>query len=549
MKGGLRAKFIEDYEKQTIIVKMNGNNYCFESARKAINQVKHLKYQTSPYYYMKQKVINNVWSSGVVLKIIDFRRNMTDYKTVSYESLYKKNASDEEDPQIRTSILRLFYNLRDLTKTEFSPILVQHIGLTGYRFGGGPRTTESPTIVSDDYRRTILSVAVTELKPDGFFDEHFILKISSHEDRIQGYRDEALIYDKLGLNPNVVRYYGSGNYRYVDGASLNILDKITFSKEQWSSVFKDTQVLENEGFYILLENTLGYYDYEDYVKIKLEKCFSSSFVKIFNTLKEIKSKSAFFHGDLHNNNVKINKSLHVKLFDFDYSGILGIKGHISKNFQNYKLKYNGLLLNLNNMVKTDDLQNFLFWFDVFRLWLSTSKSLQKVLKINSSGDPKLYHMISVYYQWFQKMYDKQWHDYFMGDYFFVNIYSKSRSRSHAPETVAENEFIDLDNSSIDSKTLVIGDKSYSIKISDSQLSNGSILIDGDNPEFVLANSADLKSLVIGGNTPKYRKHGKNDVIINNVKLKMRVVWKHNRKFFIKRRDGHFEQISKKSIQA
>jgi hypothetical protein len=83
------------------------------------------------------------------------------------------------------------------------------------------------------------------------------------------------------------------------------------------------------------------------------------------------------------------------------------------------------------------------------------------------------------------------------------------------------------------------------------------VIDAENPDFVFATSADLKSMVVNGqgggsksaNTKtNYKKYGKFDVVLHNETYKMRVVWKYNRQFFIKRQNGTYEKISKKNIK-
>ena len=444
---------------------------------------------------------------------------------------------------------------------------------------GGATNTEHPKIVSDDYRRTILSVVVTQLTSTGFNDKHYILKMSSNENNIQGYQDEAKIYEKLKgydvyTRNNVVKYYGSGKYNHVSGGSLSLGtdsgNSITFSDEQWQGIIKTTEFLNNEGFYILLENTLGYYDYEDYVKLGYD--VPASFVNIYNTLENAKTNANFFHGDFHNNNVKINKELNVKLFDFDYSGILGVNGYISKNIQNYKLKYNNNLIFSSSGIDNGELQNFLFWFDIFRMWLSTCKTLKTLVTINPTlPTTDLHKMVTVFDNWFHTKYDQQWHEYFMNDYFYKNIYP---TNSQKEVTVTNNgntsssyqqnkKSFSLSLNSDMEKTLVIGEKtlsnafSESIPLSNNIDMNKTIVIDAENPDFVFATSADLSSMVVNGqggggksaNTKtNYKKYGKFDVVLHNETYKMRVVWKYNRQFFIKRQNGTYEKINKKNIK-
>lgn len=577
MKGGLvctdKPECVVDSEKsftcEPIMIKMIGNNYCYNSVKSVVACIINSKQKDTSLNLDAQ------WKEGIIVKTVDFQKRTTQYDKVTYESLYNPNKEYSENSKAskasKASILRLFYNLNSLTKTEFAPILVKEINKPKY---GGATNTEHPIIVSDDYRRTILSVAVTQLTSTGFNDKHYILKMSSNANNTQGYQDEAKIYENLirfeVYKNNVVKYYCSGNYRHESGGSLSFgtdsSNRITFSNEQWQGIFRNTESLGNEGFYILLENTLGYYDYEDYVKLGYD--VSESFVNIYKTLGNANTNANFFHGDFHNNNVKINNDFNVKLFDFDYSGILSVNNvYISNNIQNYKLKYDNNLIfptNTSPYPNIDDLQKFLFWFDIFRMWLSTCKTLKTLVTINRTlPTTDIHNMITVFNNWFHTKYDHQWHEYFMNDYFYNNIYSQKEvtvtDSGNSSSYQQNNKSFSLSLNSDMEKTLVIGEKtlSKSIPLSIYSDMNKTIVIDAENPDFVFATSADLRSMVVNGqggggksaNTKtNYKKYGKFDVVLHNETYKMRVVWKYNRQFFIKRQNGTYEKISKKNIK-
>ena len=626
MKGGLLClgqKIDSNSDKNSscelTMIKMIGNNYCYDSVVEAISKIPKITDTISYDNIYTPKIYNqNIdqqWKEGVVVKTIDFQNMKTEYKKkCTYESLYKNTKTETEAETItetdinkKASILRLFFNLKSLKESEpeFAPILVKEIIKPQEKQNGGSAasSTGTPTIISDDYRRTVLSVVVTQLSTtDGTFeDKHYILKMSSNENNIKGYKDEAEIYIKLKSNTsqhsvyksnNVVQFYGSKDYENTTGESLILNgenDRITFSNEQWNEIFKNTESLNNEGFYILLENTLGYYDYEDYVNLydDDESKLTESFKKIYDTLNKAKEYDKFFHGDFHNNNVKINKKLNVKLFDFDYSGILSNEnGHISKNMINYGLKYNNdLIFNETNktiqIVKNiDDLQNFLFWFDIFRMWLSTCKTLHKLVNIditNNEDDIQntLKPMLLVFQSWYTTKYDHQWHEYFMDNYFYKNIYLQKDKKEDTEVTdksqpqkkpgpihfsktydtdVSKSFSLSLTDNEME-KTLVVGEKSLLVSLSLS-LTNKTLVIDAENPTFILATSNDLKSIEVGtggGKSKKnsktnYKKYGKFNVILNDGTQKMRVIWKFNRQFFIKRNTGIYEKIKKKNIK-
>ena len=198
---------------------------------------------------------------------------------------------------------------------------------------------------------------------------------------------------------------------------------------------------------------------------------------------------------------------------------------------------------------------------IFRMWLSTCKTLKKKLvTINTDLiNTDLSQMMSVFNNWFHTKYDHQWHEYFMDDYFYNNIYSqKDNASTENGNNTEQSKSFDI--GSLNSKTLVIGEKTFSESIplsSDSDM-NKTIVIDAENLDFVLATSADLKSMVVGdgqggggksANTKtNYKKYGKFDVALHNETYKMRVIWKYNRQFFIKRQNGTYEKISKKNIK-
>lgn len=549
---------------QTIGIKMEGNNYDYDSAVKAIEQVisyVHLNKKVSrgdPKTYIWSSadrlfaqhpmgsrshvsnfvnIINKQWNSGVVLKTVDLETKTTSYTTIKYENLYRKEQKEESDTGIKTSILRLFFHL-SIKKTnivEFSPILVKQY--YGGVSGGAPY---NPTVVSDDYRRTILSV--TQMNPSSE-DTHYILKMTSNDYYIESYKHEAKIYEFLNkeelVKPHIVRYYGSGDYEYdYKNSNLQLKGELfTLSSEQWNAVIVNTVDLDMEkGFYILLENTLGYRDYEDFVQLN-HASLNNSFKNIYSALDTLKSKADFFHGDFHRQNVKINYAYVVKLFDFDFSCIIpsGVEKpkYISQNIEQYRLKYEGKLLfpenahkNAQHLEFKADMKLFLFWFDIFRLWLSTKISLKKMSKnfnlnvlATHTHTPTapfviLNTYLSKYKDWYERTENNnQWHEYFEDSYFYDNIYIWSPQRDQGTDNVQQAP-----------------------------------------PPRNFLNYPEPSSQQFGGNRkaiPKtnYKKHGKYDVVINDVKLKMRVIWKHNRQFYIKRWDGSFEKINKKSIHS
>lgn len=189
--------------------------------------------------------------------------------------------------------------------------------------------------------------------------------------------------------------------------------------------------IENNTYtYIVLENTCGYYDFEDYIILtKNEKDLKESFINIYTALETLPQ---LFHGDLHNNNVKVNKEKQVNLFDFDYSCIITDPKIISPDITNYKLStdQSNLIFDNNTAITIDN--DFFRLFDMFRLWLSSVKTIKKSFD-STSKDLKLFKMITTFCIWYNLITESVnenngidsigWHEYFMNDYFYKTIYA------------------------------------------------------------------------------------------------------------------------------
>lgn len=135
-------------------------------------------------------------------------------------------------------------------------------------------------------------------------------------------------------------------------------------------------------------------------------------------------------------------------------------------------------------------------------------------KVNDAPFVILNTYLSKYKNWYATENKNQWHEYFEDSYFYDNIFCNTPQRDQGTDDVQQahsrNNFLNYPES------------------------NSSSQFGGNRKAIPKTN---------------YKKHGKYDVVINDVKLKMRVIWKHNRQFYIKRRDGSFERINKKSIHS
>lgn len=626
--------------RDPILIKVIGSNYSYDSVVEAVNAVIQTKNPRTPnpvYSEMKSWIdaqsesmkswINAQWAEGVIVKTVKPKLDNKDpnkhdampplnlvedtYSRVKYETLYinKNNTAETEtetDLNKKALILRLFFKLTrsHYNETELPPIVsilsTQHVRTTSnqgggragrsgrLRTGGTPSFTTDPRRVSMDPRRLVVSFAVSQFGQSPDEDQHYILKISDNPDHIEGYKDEAIIYKMLLGYKNVVKFYASGEYQRNDISSLNISGLNTFvsiSSDQWKNT--DLNNLHNRGYYILLENTLGYYTYQDYVStMQLSYCspncdgkyLETSFSKIYRTLKQINEERDFFHGDFHNQNVMINKRHDVKLFDFDSSGILKSPStsstssrrsfpsitHISKNILGYNLQvprvnnyteymalftYNSVT-SITSIKPTTDvitvgatpIHKFMFLFDIFRLYLSTCMRFKGPIMISDGLSPEITDINNVCVCWYNLNFKNWdwWHEYFMESSFYNQFYKELYTRRNSLELYTRGNihnascitYTQSNNQAQDQNTFMsIFDQS--IEVSEEDLQNLSMSVGGKK---------DNK------NKKMYQKYGKYDVVLNDGTHQVRVVWKHKRQFFIKRRNGIYEKISKKNIR-
>lgn len=571
---------VQDTERtslpQTVMIKMIGNNYSLECARTVINQLAGLSEPVAFLYKYKNKV-TELWNKGYVMKTV-VSPDVTKYEK------NKPFLNREVNDSIKFMILRLFYDFKN-PEGALPPIFVTYSSHSG----GNPTYVQSVTPFSDDYRRTVFGITAMELTPSGDIqDKYYVLKLSKAESYTRAYVEEGKVYDALVSRSEVVKCYGHGSFTFpssdssvytfgnTDGAVQLSIDK-TYFPEGYDTSESDPK------YYLLLENTVGYYDYEDYLKLIAEDKVSESFDRIFNTLLTVSNKTGFYHGDFHNNNVKINDK-NVKLFDFDYAGVLNktdlSQSIISSNILHYSLQMQStdgivplfiedrknVVVNTKGGITNTILKNYLFLFDVFRMWLSACLTLNKSFHFSFKD------LSNVCNNWINSdAFDNDWHSYFMKQYFFNHIYIKMcpAIRQNDEECIPVTkptyrelpELTRLNNRSGDTlrsvhKTLswksedgqsltVYGDDSATVRVSAKLYS---FLTDGT----VYVTDEDLKkSLAVGGGRkkePKYRLYGKYSVLLNG-RRSVRRVWTYNRQLFVKRQNGVYEKINKKSLSA
>ena len=236
------------------------------------------------------------------------------------------------------------------------------------------------TKISSDKRRQILRIIFNKNgKPI-----NVVIKISNNEVYVEGYKIEASVYYYLNKKKarDFLKIYGFG-YTFISE-----LDRMKFVPINIMSPNKSTIVIpfkwkmaqdsymRQSYYYSLLEFNENYKTLEEYMMYNDEEDISNAVQLICNSIGNLNSSYGFYHGDLKVDNVmlELGKSgniLSIKNFDFDFSGILGVVE--CDNLANLKNVYfsNSLPNIIDNLFADQNnprLKNFVFVFDIYRLW-------------------------------------------------------------------------------------------------------------------------------------------------------------------------------------
>jgi hypothetical protein len=368
-------------------------------------------------------------------------------KTMKYPIIKPYNAVFKIGDDVNVKdILNLFYTDKELRKKSVLPRPKIIKNYNTYLQSGGNNFKH---LVASDPRRYVLTNT----------DNSYVIKIARHKDYTCAYEDEAKIYNALGNNKDdVVKMYGSGNIN--DDLKLKINNEETVIQKTELNL---NDIIENAQ-YIILENTKGYQDFYDYM-INLDKDKDPTikdvlkvFHEIMKTIKNYNDNSGFFHGDLHGHNVKVlvnSQEIKVKLFDFDFSGIINDQNKIiSRNITIYNLKKDTKLIfsckqqsnkicecettfNIDSGI--DDIKKFMYQFDYFRLLLSTiitlehrfeggGESVINIIKENVPQQEQDKQIFDKIIKWYETNVIPKWSFCFKNGYFCTNIWETPPDR-------------------------------------------------------------------------------------------------------------------------
>lgn len=461
--GGLQNMSKERFP--TIFIEKVHGYYVFTSVIDALNKIL-LNNLLFPYALPTSAQVNAVWDKGCYVTDTQMRLINMQYHGVfgAFQSKHN-NSSSDNDFMLKLAILFIFFPVEALRSNKILPKpIITHVSNT--QKGG-----DTFRYVSSDPRRAVISVLYPKLQNNKHLNYgRFVLKIANNQGYSDAYRDEADIYKFFRTNnesQDIVKYYNSG----IIGTDPIKVDHVN---ELEITALPKLDLFTNK-FFILLEDTYEYMDYQDFVSEELLESkydpsrsvsIQSALSIITNKIKIYNDKYGFVHGDLHSGNVKIKRtslnSFDVKLFDFDFSAILKPTSKIiARNLRLYNLKFNDeIIFDLSNPQLPP--LNFFFVFDYFRLWLSVTKILiqseDTLISFNESPSSKLQSVLSA---WFVQHGTERadWNDYFSENYFYSHIYTmyspathESHVNQHIPALSLEEQLDRLKNLRLNNQT-------------------------------------------------------------------------------------------------
>jgi hypothetical protein len=366
-------------------------------------------------------------------------------------------------------IVNLFFTQKEIRKRSelrYPKLLKNVKSYIGHR--GGNEQVRYRYLSSDD-RRNVLTYEYKH----GNTNSSYVIKIAKTEHYSCAYKDESSIYKHFQTlsgadngtdsdkGTDIIKYIKSGEVESIlDDDNRHIISIDIHNKQI---------ILNNVGneligkHYLVLENTntQNFIDFSEYIKSNNNIDCVKVFNKIMQTIKHKKTAFGFFHGDLHADNVKVrqnaNNVVDIKLFDFDFSGIISsdpkIPKIISRNMLNYNLKKQDTVLfrvdptsnedTCNNVIINKpslEINNFMFAFDYFRLLFSMILEFQNkieafdllvykeyILKV----DEPIYLTII---NWFNSQVKQpEWKFCFRDSYFFESIFKYTSFTEKTPQ--------------------------------------------------------------------------------------------------------------------
>jgi serine/threonine protein kinase len=415
------------------MIEMFKNDYLKSSIQKTIDHIQ----KKDDIKQVNTNKINEIYEKGCLYK--------KHYEGIPIICPFKKifKIPKHVNP---IDIVTLFFPLSFIKNTSIEKISRPTILEQKPKTGGGV------LILTEDHRRHIYTIIVPELAHyEEFNYGRFVMKIALNKNYSQAYDIEGKVYEGMKNHENVVKMYRAGKF---DKDNIDFWEKDTNKISMKTLLNTNLDIanitLPNADLYkdmsfLLLEHCFNHQTLSNYVRNEEGNIGSQSyqaFKKTMIAVQVLNRDVGFFHGDLHTDNVLINTNGDdVKLFDFDFSALLG-KQIISNNLLLYNLTWKQcnndneeckVFIEENNVVKVQpsiekmmfDINKFIFIFDYFRLLFSILKK-RRISDETFSDYPEFEIISKNILLWYNteliKNKDYDWNKYFEGNV-FLPIYN------------------------------------------------------------------------------------------------------------------------------
>jgi serine/threonine protein kinase len=564
------------------IIEMFKNDYLKSSIQKTIDNIQ----QNNEIKQVKalktfEDKINEIYEKGCLYK--------THYEGIPDNFLFKQifKIPKHVNP---IDIVTLFFPLCFIENTPIEkisrPIILEQIP----KKGGGSGSVQ---VLTKDKRRHIYALNIRELAHyEEFNYGRFVMKIALKKNYSQAYDIEGKVYEGMKKCQNVVKMYRGGKFDkdnndfwekdWEDDNMTIDMNKLLDIDLNIDSITLPTNADKYKNMsFLLLENCYNHQTLRNYVRREKDSSGTRSYEAFKKTMKAVQvlnEKVGFFHGDLHTDNVLIREDGEdVKLFDFDFSALLGDNKIISNNLLLYNLTWKPcdvlvnkdckLFIEKKNEKRTVvilqpgiektrfDVKHFAFIFDYFRLLFSILK--KRTISNETFSDPtdpefeKRSKKILLWYNTeLDKKKDHDWNDYFEGNVFFP-IYNFIQTNFILTEEEFERRYKELEQEVLQGNFILTEEEfERRYKELEQEVLPGNFILTEEEFE---RRYKELEQEVLqgGGNKlkkkkKKYTRLGRAQITKDN-KRTSRVIYKSGKGYYIRDVKGIYTLVKKNDV--
>ena len=280
-------------------------------------------------------------------------------------------------------IKEIISNTRKTMKTSASMVSEENDNFNANKYMPEKSIYPQPDVTKPAYKninkkRSVLGVIFS----DG---QRCMLKISRNSNFIGRYKIETKVYDKLkymtksGVLPiDIIDYYGSSGEKLIpiNKNPRYLLIDIKIGKKSYKTNIRVSDF--GKYFYFAMEWDSDYKILQEALDGISAKKRNKAIECVCDSLGRLNYEYGFYHGDMKIDNVMINiEDFSVKNFDFDFSGLLSVVQNntmVDAWFDTKREKVRNYINTSTRSGKFSEAKNFLFFFDIYRLWCSLPTS-------------------------------------------------------------------------------------------------------------------------------------------------------------------------------